>query len=281
MTGQLLHHRQLPAPALPRLLGGGGSGVHRRASVAAGGSRHPVRCTGLPAELDQPPGPPQRRAVGSYSTVHQRLALRARHALQLRRTRRSVRDQRRGRPERGPGRVHEAYREFAQYWLAGDELRAGRADGTSGTARPVSSCSDRSSACTRRRPRGRTSRTSNCRSSTPTTPRRFSAAACRSTCRTHAYAHWLLLYRLLKGAGSGRCRPTWTSTRWGAPRSCPAFVDEVKRGDAHAFFVKSTKYQTIDERRDILAQSRREFATPSARRSPRLSAGIGGRSRGA
>ena len=34
-------------------------------------------------------------------------------------------------------------------------------------------------------------------------------------------------------------------------------MDEVKRGDAHAFFVKATKYQTIDERRDILAQSHR------------------------
>ena len=40
-----------------------------------------------------------------------------------------------------------------------------------------------------------------------------------------------------------------------------AFVDEVKRGDAHAFFVKSTKYQTIDERREILAESRRARGT--------------------
>ena len=34
-----------------------------------------------------------------------------------------------------------------------------------------------------------------------------------------------------------------------------AFVDEVKRGDAHAFFVRYTKFQTIDQRREILQQA--------------------------
>ena len=33
----------------------------------------------------------------------------------------------------------------------------------------------------------------------------------------------------------------------------------MRRGDAHAFYVRATKYQTIDERRDILAESRRAF----------------------
>ena len=39
-----------------------------------------------------------------------------------------------------------------------------------------------------------------------------------------------------------------------------AFADEVKQGNAHAFFVRSTKHQTIDQRRRILEQSKRERA---------------------
>ena len=38
------------------------------------------------------------------------------------------------------------------------------------------------------------------------------------------------------------------------------FADEIKRGDAHAFFVNYTKWQTIDERERILAESRRKQA---------------------
>ena len=73
-----------------------------------------------------------------------------------------------------------------------------------------------------------------------------------------AYAHWLLLHRLLKGAGVRQVQANMDIDSMGRAAFLSAFVDEVKRGDAHAFFVKSTKYQTIDERRDILAQSRRE-----------------------
>ena len=36
------------------------------------------------------------------------------------------------------------------------------------------------------------------------------------------------------------------------------FADEIKRGDAHAFFVNYTKWQTIDERERILADSKRK-----------------------
>ena len=41
------------------------------------------------------------------------------------------------------------------------------------------------------------------------------------------------------------------ATRWGE------LTD--RRGDAHAFYVRSTKYQTVDERRDIKTESRRAF----------------------
>ena len=39
-----------------------------------------------------------------------------------------------------------------------------------------------------------------------------------------------------------------------------AFAEEVKRGDAHLFFVNYTKYQTIDERERILKESKKARA---------------------
>ena len=39
-----------------------------------------------------------------------------------------------------------------------------------------------------------------------------------------------------------------------------AFTEEVKRGDAYAFYVKITKWETIDERREILKASKRRLA---------------------
>ena len=39
-----------------------------------------------------------------------------------------------------------------------------------------------------------------------------------------------------------------------------AFAEEVKQGDAHGFFVRYTKFQTVDERRGILEVSRKNRA---------------------
>ena len=50
-----------------------------------------------------------------------------------------------------------------------------------------------------------------------------------------------------------------------------AFVDEVKRGVAHAFFVRYTKFQTIDQRKEILQQANAVRAAFRATLPPRAS----------
>ena len=70
-----------------------------------------------------------------------------------------------------------------------------------------------------------------------------------------AYAHWMLIHRLLTGAGVERLQVNMDIDSMGRAAFLCAFVDEVKRGDAHAFFVRYTKFQTIDQRREILQQA--------------------------
>ena len=70
-----------------------------------------------------------------------------------------------------------------------------------------------------------------------------------------AYAHWMLLQRLLSGAGVKRLQVNVDIDSMARAAFLCAFVDEVKRGDAHAFFVRYTKFQTIDQRRAILGEA--------------------------
>ena len=75
-----------------------------------------------------------------------------------------------------------------------------------------------------------------------------------------AYAHWFLLHRVLTGAGVKQVQMNSDIGSLSRAAFLSAFADEVKRGDAHAFFVRYTKHQTIDERRRILKESKRERA---------------------
>jgi len=76
------------------------------------------------------------------------------------------------------------------------------------------------------------------------------------------YAHWMLLHRILSGAGVERVQANMDLSSTSRAAFLCAFAEEIKRGDAHGFFVRYTKYQTIDERQDILRkaqQARAEF----------------------
>ena len=75
-----------------------------------------------------------------------------------------------------------------------------------------------------------------------------------------AYAHWFLLHRVLTGAGVTQVQMNSDIDSLSRAAFLSAFADEVKQGDAHAFFVRYTKHQTIDERRRILKQSKRQRA---------------------
>ena len=74
------------------------------------------------------------------------------------------------------------------------------------------------------------------------------------------YAHWMLMHRLLTAAGVRRLQVNMDIDSMARAAFLCAFVDEVKRGDAHAFFVRYTKFQTIDERREILAEAKAKRA---------------------
>ena len=74
-----------------------------------------------------------------------------------------------------------------------------------------------------------------------------------------AYAHWFLLHRILTGAGVEKIQLNTDIDSMTRAAFLTAYADEVKRGDAHAFFVKYTKWQTIDERKRILDASKRKL----------------------
>ena len=75
-----------------------------------------------------------------------------------------------------------------------------------------------------------------------------------------AYAHWFLMHRILTGAGVAQVQFNSDIDSMNRAAFLAAFAEEVKRGDAHAFFVNYTKYQTIDERERILKETVKAMA---------------------
>ena len=81
----------------------------------------------------------------------------------------------------------------------------------------------------------------NCRTWTPG----FCTPPLRNGMQVHlpytAYAHWFLLYRLLTGAGVKTLQANMDIDSMSRAAFLCAYEDEVKRGDAHGFFVRFTK----------------------------------------
>ena len=75
-----------------------------------------------------------------------------------------------------------------------------------------------------------------------------------------AYAHWLLLHRILAGAGVEQVQVNTDIDSMSRAAFLSVFADEINRGDAHAFFVNYAKWQTIDERERIQKESKRAQA---------------------
>ncbi len=78
-----------------------------------------------------------------------------------------------------------------------------------------------------------------------------------------AYAHWLVLRRMLAGGGVRQLQAGMGIDSMNRATFLCAFAEEVKWGAAHAFFVRYDKFKTVDERRRILEESkprRRAFA---------------------
>ena len=155
----------------------------------------------------------------------------------------------------GDMETQEPFRKHARYWLAGDELRAGRSktfgDATSrrGLAAAIQSLYAR--AASREDVEDIELEHMNTAYRTP---------FLRDGLLVHmpylTYAHWFLLRRLLRGAGVERVQMHFDIDSMSRAAFLCAFMDEVKAKRAHAFFVKYDKYFTVDERRSIVGESR-------------------------
>ena len=152
--------------------------------------------------------------------------------------------------------VAEPYRKYAHFWLPGDELKAGRALGR------------------RLRKHDRIELLAQIRAL-------YANAASRADVedvefqvhddsvhklpppgkgmQVHepymAYAHWMLIHRMLTGAGVERMQANMDIDSMSRAAFICAFADEIARGDAHGFYVRYTKFQTVDERKRILREA--------------------------
>ena len=153
----------------------------------------------------------------------------------------------------------EAFRKYGHYWLPGDELRAGRKMGRRNARERIDLITQieelYASAASREDVENIELQGLD---TTYTTP------SLSTGLQVHmpytAYAHWFLMHRLLTGAGVERVQVNSDIDSMTRAAFLCAFTEEVKRGDAHAFYVKITKWETIDERREILKASKRRLA---------------------
>ena len=139
----------------------------------------------------------------------------------------------------GDLQLAEPFRKFAQYWLAGDELLAGRAMGRTvanrmGLFDQVEALY--SDASSRMDVENIELQHLNDAYTTP-----FLKNGLQVHMPYLAYAHWLLLRRILTGAGVRKVQACMDVDSMSRAAFLCAFVDEIKRGDAHLFFVHFKK----------------------------------------
>ena len=154
----------------------------------------------------------------------------------------------------------EAFRRYAQYWLTtGDELKAGRKLGNKLATRRKDlsqQIQDIYAAAVAQED----VENIELQDMDPA----YSMPCLRNGMQVHlpytVYAHWFLLHRLLTGAGVTTLQANMDIDSMSRAAFLCAFTEEVRRGDAHAFFVRYTKYETVDERRRIMEESRRRRA---------------------
>ena len=164
----------------------------------------------------------------------------------------------------GDFEVPEAFRRYAQYWLPGDDFLGGRALGKKIYKH------DRVELLRQIRAiyEGATTRRDVEDIEIHHHDASYRMPGLRHGVQVHlpytAYAHWMLLHRILSGAGVRYLQANMDINSMSRSAFLCAFVEEVGRGDAHAFFVRYTKFQTVDQRRRILEDARRKRAAVRA-----------------
>ena len=153
----------------------------------------------------------------------------------------------------------EAFRKYAQYWLVGDEFKAGRALARKyklqreGLEEQIQNLYEY--AATREDVENIELQDLDPGLRTP-----FLRNGMQIHLPYTVYAHWFLLHRLLRGAGVTSVQANMDIDSMSRAAFLCAFSEEVKKGDAHGFFIRYTKFQTVDERRGILEASRKSRA---------------------
>ena len=161
----------------------------------------------------------------------------------------------------------EPFRQNARYWLAGDELRAGRSKNFTdpATRRGLADAIDLlySRAASRADVEDIELEHMDTEYRTP---------VLRDGLLVHmpytTYAHWYLLRRLPDGAGVERVQVHFDIDSMSRAAFLCSFLDAVLAGRAHGFYVKYSKHFTIDQRRRIVAESRSRRAAERAALPP-------------
>ena len=149
----------------------------------------------------------------------------------------------------------EPFRRYAHYWLTGDDMRAGRnarfanRDARSNLSRQIAQLYANAANRDDVEDIELSYLDRNCR-----TPFLYNGLQIHMPYL--AYAHWFLMHRLLTGAGVQRLQMNTDINSMTRAAFLCAFMDEVKEGRAHAFYVKYAKNCTIDERKAIMEQSK-------------------------
>ncbi|MDE0372436.1 MAG: hypothetical protein OXI73_07830 [Rhodospirillales bacterium] len=149
----------------------------------------------------------------------------------------------------------EPFRQDARYWLAGDELRAGRSKNFTdpATRRGLADAIELlySRAASRADVEDIELEHMDTEYRTPTL---------RDGLLVHmpytTYAHWYLLWQVLDGAGVERVQVHFDIDSMSRAAFLCSFRDAVQAKRAHGFYVKYSKHFTVDQRRRIVAESR-------------------------
>ena len=157
----------------------------------------------------------------------------------------------------------EPFRRDACYWLAGDELRAGRSKNFTdpATRRGLADAIELlySRAASRADVEDIELEHMDTAYRTPTLRNGLLVHMPYTT-----YAHWYLLRHLLDGAGVERVQAHFDIDSMSRAAFLCSFRDAVQAGRAHGFYVKYSKHFTIDQRRRIVADSRKRRAAERA-----------------
>ena len=142
----------------------------------------------------------------------------------------------------------EAFRKYAQYWLAGDEFHSGRANamklGLDKSKDIIKQIQDVYSAAQSRED----IEDSEMWAMNPDLHNPKMAKGLQVHIPYVSYAHFYIMQKILKGAGVENIQYSMDCESMFRASFLCTFKNEVKQGKAHAFYVRHQKYLTVNER---------------------------------